>query len=90
MGLGPIISATALIWKKSFRWGFIQPRPSSLAIDIKGFGVRCQKPPMICQVGRLVLLRIQQILPFSLGEYSNNLTVDVLIVHIPMELFLWL
>lgn len=29
-------------------------------------------------------------LAFALDEYSNNLTVDVPILHTPKELFLWL
>lgn len=54
------------------------------------FGVRCKKAAIICLEGKLVLVGIQQVLSFALDEYSNNLTVDVLILHTPMEEFLWL
>lgn len=85
-----IISATDLTWMESLRQGLIQPRTSFLAIGIKCFGVRCKKPAIICLEGRLVLVGIQQVLSFALDEYSNNLTVDVLILHIPMKEVLWL
>lgn len=45
---------------------------------------------MILPERRLFLVRMQKVLSFSLDEYSNNLTVDVLILHITVELFLWL
>lgn len=75
---------------ESLREGLVQPRTSFLAIGIKCFGVRCKKAAIICLEGKLVLVGIQQVLPFALDEYSNNLTVDVLILHTPMEEFLWL
>lgn len=56
--------------------------------------IRCcggrYKKPMILPERRLFLVRMQKVLSFSLDEYSNNLTVDVLILHITVELFLWL
>lgn len=58
-------------------------------LTIRCCGGRCKKSIILLERS-LVLVRMQQVLSFSLDEYSNNLTVDVLILHITMELFLWL
>lgn len=88
-GIPPGFSAADLTWTEYPKR--VCPAQALLSgLSHPCFGVGSQEPAIICLEERLVPVRIQQVLSFALEEYPNNLTVDVLIPHLPAELFLWL